>query len=69
MALLLGRRYLLRALLSYRGWMYENPRAYSWRTAAWSVGVRMLTGSRPLLYSFERSLPRLPGMQASVFFF
>ena len=59
-ALVLARRYILRALLGYRGWMYES-RTKSWKTLGWCAGLRLLTGSKPLLYSFQRSLPRLPG--------
>lgn len=62
LALVLARRYTLRALLGYRGWMYEAPRQQSWKTLGWCVGVKLLTGSRPLLFSFQRSLPRLPGI-------
>ncbi|KAL8584079.1 hypothetical protein ACOMHN_022419 [Nucella lapillus] len=57
--LLYVRRYLLRALLSYRGWMYEPPRKQSALTLLWGALVRVLTGSHPTLYSYQRSLPRL----------
>ncbi|XP_025081359.1 carnitine O-palmitoyltransferase 1, liver isoform-like isoform X3 [Pomacea canaliculata] len=53
------RRYLLRMLLAYRGWMYEPPRKQSAVTLAWGVLVRLVTGSHPTLFSYQRSLPRL----------
>ncbi|GAB1606244.1 carnitine O-palmitoyltransferase 1, liver isoform [Argonauta hians] len=53
------RRYLLRILLSYRGWMYETPRSQSVRTKAWGVMVRVVSGRSPLLNSCQQSLPRL----------
>lgn len=57
--LLYFRRYLLRVLLSYRGWMYEPPRKQSPLTLLWGALVRVVTGSHPTLYSYQRSLPRL----------
>nr|KAG5707252.1 hypothetical protein BaRGS_000026 [Batillaria attramentaria] len=53
------RRYLLRVLLAYRGWMYEPPRKQSALTLAWGALVRLVTGSHPTLYSYQRSLPRM----------
>ncbi|XP_070178057.1 carnitine O-palmitoyltransferase 1, liver isoform-like isoform X2 [Littorina saxatilis] len=53
------RRYTLRALLSYRGWMYEPPRKQSALTLAWGAMVRVVTGSHPTLYSYQLSLPRM----------
>ncbi|XP_076438763.1 carnitine O-palmitoyltransferase 1, liver isoform-like [Babylonia areolata] len=57
--LLYFRRYLLRVLLAYRGWMYEPPRKQSGLTLMWGAMVRVVTGSHPTLYSYQRSLPRL----------
>lgn len=54
------RRYLLRALLSYRGWMYETPRSQGLCTKLWGLTVRLVSGYSPLLYSCQQSLPRLP---------
>eukprot|EP01134_Creolimax_fragrantissima_P005540 CFRG5540T1 len=53
------RRWSLRGLLGYRGWMYETSKP-SWKTWLWGVGVKMLMGKNPLLYSFQRTIPRLP---------
>lgn len=53
------RRYLLRMLLAYRGWMYEPPFRQSKLTLAWGGMVRILSGSHPTMYSYQRSLPRL----------
>ncbi|XP_070535629.1 carnitine O-palmitoyltransferase 1, liver isoform-like isoform X2 [Ptychodera flava] len=52
------RRYLLRALLSYKGWLYEQPKKQSWTTKIWGVLVRLIGGGYPLTYSYQYSLPR-----------
>ncbi|KAK3596698.1 hypothetical protein CHS0354_038035 [Potamilus streckersoni] len=57
--LLYVRRYLLRALLSYRGWMYEQPKTQSTSTILWAFVVRLVGGNSPLLYGCQQSLPRL----------
>eukprot|EP00106_Octopus_bimaculoides_P020375 XP_014787817.1 PREDICTED: carnitine O-palmitoyltransferase 1, liver isoform-like [Octopus bimaculoides] len=54
------RRYLLRLLLSYRGWMYEMPRSQGLQTKSWGMLVRLVSGHSPLLYNCQQSLPRLP---------
>ncbi|OXA62457.1 Carnitine O-palmitoyltransferase 1, liver isoform [Folsomia candida] len=54
------RQYALRALLSYRGWLYENLKSQSGKTVLWGVLVKMISGYSPSLYSCQRSLPRLP---------
>eukprot|EP00121_Abeoforma_whisleri_P009777 Awhi_evm1s8998 len=54
------RRFALRTLLNYQRWLYEPPRKQSYLTYAWYFCVRSLTGRHPLLYSFQKSLPRLP---------
>jgi len=54
------RRWLLRCLLSYRGWMFEPLRKTSWKTLVWGVTVRCISGWFPSLYSYQRSLPCLP---------
>lgn len=57
-------RYTLRLLLIYKGWMYEargKGRRISLRTKLWVVLVKFLSGvTKPQLYSFQGSLPRLP---------
>ncbi|KAK3853986.1 hypothetical protein Pcinc_039499, partial [Petrolisthes cinctipes] len=54
------RQYLLRILLAYRGWMYENVREVSWKTKLWGLTVKFVSGYQPSLYSCQRSLPRMP---------
>ncbi|XP_063335916.1 carnitine O-palmitoyltransferase 1, muscle isoform isoform X7 [Pelmatolapia mariae] len=53
-------RYTLKALLSYHGWIFESHGKMSTSTKVWLCLVKMLSGRRPLLYSFQASLPRLP---------
>ncbi|XP_047476442.1 carnitine O-palmitoyltransferase 1, liver isoform-like [Penaeus chinensis] len=54
------RQYLLRILLAYRGWMYENVREVSIKTKLWGLTVKFVSGYQPSLYSCQRSLPRMP---------
>lgn len=54
------RQYLLRILLSYRGWMYEPLHGSSKITLIWCAIVRLISGYQPSLYSCQRSLPRMP---------
>nr|XP_061812468.1 carnitine O-palmitoyltransferase 1, liver isoform-like [Nerophis lumbriciformis] len=53
-------RYTLKALLSYHGWIFESHGKMSASTKVWLSLVKMFSGRRPLLYSFQASLPRLP---------
>uniref|UniRef100_A0AAQ4RVY7 Carnitine O-palmitoyltransferase 1, muscle isoform n=1 Tax=Gasterosteus aculeatus aculeatus TaxID=481459 RepID=A0AAQ4RVY7_GASAC len=53
-------RYMLKALLSYHGWIFESHGKMSRSTKVWLSLVKMFSGRRPLLYSFQASLPRLP---------
>uniref|UniRef100_A0A8C5DCC5 Carnitine O-palmitoyltransferase 1, muscle isoform n=1 Tax=Gouania willdenowi TaxID=441366 RepID=A0A8C5DCC5_GOUWI len=53
-------RYSLKALLSYHGWIFESHGKMSTSTKVWLVRFFMFSGRRPLLYSFQASLPRLP---------
>lgn len=57
-------RYILKLLLMYKGWMYEERgkgRTISWKTKIWLLGVKIMSGaSKPMLYSYQGSLPRLP---------
>ncbi|KAK2176892.1 hypothetical protein NP493_633g01032 [Ridgeia piscesae] len=50
----------LKLLLTYKGWMFEPRGKTSLQTKIWAVGVRLLEGRKPLLYSFQGSLPNLP---------
>ncbi|KAG8517996.1 Carnitine O-palmitoyltransferase 1, muscle isoform [Galemys pyrenaicus] len=53
-------RQTLKLLLSYHGWMFEMHRRTSRFTKAWAICVRLLSSRRPMLYSFQTSLPKLP---------
>uniref|UniRef100_A0A665UQ96 Carnitine O-palmitoyltransferase 1, muscle isoform n=1 Tax=Echeneis naucrates TaxID=173247 RepID=A0A665UQ96_ECHNA len=53
-------RYTLKALLSYHGWIFESHGRMSTSTKVWLSLVKMFSGRRPLLFSFQASLPRLP---------
>lgn len=53
------RQLILRALLSYRGWMYESLRSPPLKIIVWGLLVRLISGYQPSLYSFQRSLPRM----------
>nr|AEQ30088.1 carnitine palmitoyltransferase I [Lateolabrax japonicus] len=53
-------RYTLKALLSYHGWIFESHGKMTTSTKVWLSLVKMFSGRRPLLYSFQASLPRLP---------
>ncbi|RWS22607.1 carnitine O-palmitoyltransferase 1: liver isoform-like protein, partial [Leptotrombidium deliense] len=55
-------QYTLKMLLMYKGWMYEARSAtgMSLKSKIWVFLVRSLTKQKPLLYSYQASLPRLP---------
>ncbi|XP_011299301.1 carnitine O-palmitoyltransferase 1, liver isoform isoform X2 [Fopius arisanus] len=57
-------RYTFKLLLIYKGWMYEargRGQKISLSTRAWVLAVKLLSGwQKPMLYSFQGSLPRLP---------
>ncbi|XP_065211609.1 carnitine O-palmitoyltransferase 1, liver isoform isoform X2 [Planococcus citri] len=57
-------RYILKLLLMYKGWMFETRtknNKVSLATRLWAVGVKLFSGTtKPLLYSYQGSLPRLP---------
>ena len=61
------QRYLLRGLLTYKGWMWADRKAKNYHIKAWALLVKLLSGSSPMLYSFQGSLPRLPvpGLKAT----
>ncbi|NXB89361.1 CPT1B palmitoyltransferase, partial [Vidua chalybeata] len=58
-AVLLFRR-LLRLLLSYHGWMFEPHGHMSRSTRLWIALMKIMSIRKPLLYSFQSSLPKLP---------
>ncbi|XP_006876448.1 PREDICTED: carnitine O-palmitoyltransferase 1, muscle isoform isoform X3 [Chrysochloris asiatica] len=53
-------RQSLKLLLSYHGWMFELHGHTSRVTRIWAICVRLLSSRRPMLYSFQTSLPKLP---------
>ncbi|NXC01098.1 CPT1B palmitoyltransferase, partial [Orthonyx spaldingii] len=58
-AVLLFRR-VLRLLLSYHGWMFEPHGHMSRSTRLWVALMKIMSIRKPLLYSFQSSLPKLP---------
>ncbi|XP_027765314.1 carnitine O-palmitoyltransferase 1, muscle isoform-like, partial [Empidonax traillii] len=58
-AVLLFRR-VLRILLSYHGWMFEPHGHMSRSTRLWVAVMKIMSIRKPLLYSFQSSLPKLP---------
>ncbi|XP_074128049.1 carnitine O-palmitoyltransferase 1, muscle isoform [Sminthopsis crassicaudata] len=53
-------RQTLKLLLSYHGWMFEMHGQTSRITKIWAICVRLLSNRRPMLYTFQTSLPKLP---------
>ncbi|XP_061927997.1 carnitine O-palmitoyltransferase 1, liver isoform isoform X3 [Apis cerana] len=57
-------RYTFKLLLMYKGWMYESREkgcSASRITKTWTTLVKLFFGwHKPMLYSFQGSLPRLP---------
>jgi carnitine O-palmitoyltransferase 1 len=58
--LMWGQRLILRLLLSYRRWLYLNPKETSHLVTLWGALLKILGGRNPLTYSFQDALPRLP---------
>uniref|UniRef100_A0A665U7U9 carnitine O-palmitoyltransferase n=1 Tax=Echeneis naucrates TaxID=173247 RepID=A0A665U7U9_ECHNA len=52
-------RNVLKCLLSWHGWMYVRHGSTSWSARLWMV-MKVFSGRKPMLYSFQNSLPRLP---------
>ncbi|TKC52287.1 hypothetical protein EI555_000406 [Monodon monoceros] len=59
-ALIIAMRYSLKVLLSYHGWMFAQHGKISRATKIWMGMVKIFSGRKPMLYSFQTSLPRLP---------
>nr|XP_025142638.1 carnitine O-palmitoyltransferase 1, liver isoform isoform X2 [Bubalus bubalis] len=59
-ALIVTMRYSLKVLLSYHGWMFTQHGRLSRTTKIWMFMVKIFSGRKPMLYSFQTSLPRLP---------
>uniref|UniRef100_A0A3Q1F471 carnitine O-palmitoyltransferase n=1 Tax=Acanthochromis polyacanthus TaxID=80966 RepID=A0A3Q1F471_9TELE len=53
-------RNVLKSLLSWHGWMHARHGSVSWSTRVWMLLVKVFSGRKPMLYSFQNSLPRLP---------
>ncbi|XP_022253543.1 carnitine O-palmitoyltransferase 1, muscle isoform-like [Limulus polyphemus] len=62
LGVILLQRYALKLLLMYKGWMFElrGGTGMSTKSKAWLLFVKLLEGQKPLLYSFQYSLPCLP---------
>ncbi|XP_070788426.1 carnitine O-palmitoyltransferase 1, liver isoform isoform X1 [Pituophis catenifer annectens] len=58
--LIFSMRYSLKMLLSYHGWIFEEHGKLSTGTKIWMALVKLFSGRKPMLYSFQTSLPRLP---------
>ena len=54
------QKLLLRCLLSYRRWLYLEPKEKSLMVTLWGGALKLLIGRNPLTYSFQAALPRLP---------
>ncbi|XP_060144411.1 palmitoyl thioesterase CPT1C isoform X3 [Globicephala melas] len=59
-ALIFTLHVALRLLLSYHGWLLQPHGATSSRTKTWLALVRIFSGRHPMLFSYQRSLPRQP---------
>ncbi|XP_060884043.1 carnitine O-palmitoyltransferase 1, liver isoform-like isoform X1 [Labrus mixtus] len=58
--LIFTMRLCLKQLLSYHRWMFEQHGKMSNTTKVWVALVRIFSGRKPLLYSYQASLPNLP---------
>ncbi|VDM60070.1 unnamed protein product [Angiostrongylus costaricensis] len=54
-------RLTLKTLLSYKGWMYEQPgKPLSTSTKLWLGFLNLMSKSGPMLHSYQGALPHLP---------
>uniref|UniRef100_A0A3Q3DL65 carnitine O-palmitoyltransferase n=1 Tax=Hippocampus comes TaxID=109280 RepID=A0A3Q3DL65_HIPCM len=60
LSLILALRFCLKLLLSYHRWMFEQHGRVSNTTKIWVTLLRLLSSRKPLLYSYQTSLPHLP---------
>uniref|UniRef100_A0A8C5HL91 carnitine O-palmitoyltransferase n=1 Tax=Gouania willdenowi TaxID=441366 RepID=A0A8C5HL91_GOUWI len=60
LSLILALRFCLKLLLSYHQWMFEQHGRISNTTKIWVTLVRLFSSQKPLLYSYQTSLPHLP---------
>ncbi|XP_063145341.1 carnitine O-palmitoyltransferase 1, liver isoform isoform X1 [Candoia aspera] len=58
--LIFSMRYSLKMLLSYHGWIFAEYGKLSTGTRIWMALVKLFSGCKPMLYSFQTTLPRLP---------
>ncbi|XP_076987220.1 palmitoyl thioesterase CPT1C isoform X5 [Tamandua tetradactyla] len=59
-ALIFTLHVALKLLLSYHGWLLEPHGTMSSPTKTWLALVRIFSGRSPMLFSYQRSLPRQP---------
>ncbi|CAI4231368.1 unnamed protein product [Auanema sp. JU1783] len=54
-------RFSIKFLLTYKGWMYEQPgKSVSTPTKLWLGLLHLISKSEPMLHSFQGALPHLP---------
>ncbi|KAK7891731.1 hypothetical protein WMY93_023694 [Mugilogobius chulae] len=59
-SIIMVMRNVLKCLLSWHGWMSQRHGSVPYTTHLWMLLVRIFSGRKPMLYSFQNSLPRLP---------
>ncbi|KAL4233881.1 Carnitine O-palmitoyltransferase 1 [Mactra antiquata] len=57
--IILFLKYMLKLLLMYHGWMYEVRGKTSIQTILWLGLIRLFGGRKPMLNSYQSSLPKL----------
>ncbi|XP_068192285.1 carnitine O-palmitoyltransferase 1, liver isoform [Antennarius striatus] len=60
LSLILALRFCLKLLLSYHQWMFEQHGRVSNVTKVWVTLLSLLSRRKPLLYSYQTSLPHQP---------
>jgi carnitine O-palmitoyltransferase 1 len=58
--IMITTRGILRLLLAYRGWLKLKPKEVSYVVKIWAICTKILLGRKPMLYSYQSSLPRMP---------
>ncbi|XP_033629485.1 carnitine O-palmitoyltransferase 1, liver isoform-like isoform X2 [Asterias rubens] len=53
-------RFILKRLLSYKGFMYEGRGKVSLKTKIWTVLLRCFATRKPRLFGYQNALPNLP---------
>lgn len=59
LGIILFLKYVLKLLLMYHGWMYEGRGKVSMPTKLWLGLIRLFGGRKPMLNSYQASLPKL----------